>query len=362
MAEIAEQLRFCTSRDGTRIAYGISGGGPPLVWAQYWNHHLKLDRDSAIWRPWLSMLARRHTLVRYDWRGCGLSDRHGVQFSFQALVDDMRAIIDAAGLERFALFGMSGGAAVAMDYAARHPERVCQLVLYGCQARGRLARSTTESERDEAETRLKMIAIGWPGNTPAFGRFFSSLQMPDADPEQLRSFDDLARSTTTATNLIGLLRVFFSYDMRDMLAHVRCPTLVLQPTHGAITPFDEGRMVASLVQGAQLVPLETRNHLLLDNEAAWPQLVAALEDFLPVSSHAAGTLPLEDLTPREREVLELVSRGQANQTVAAGLGISEKTVRNHVSIILGKLGVNSRAQAVALARDAGFGRRARHSG
>lgn len=361
MGELAEQIRFCRSRDGTRIAYGTSGSGPPLVWAQYWNHHLRLDWDSPIWRPWLSMLARRHLLVRYDWRGCGLSDRDGVPFSFESLIDDMRSIIDAAGLGRFALFGMSGGAAVASTYAARHPERVSRLVLYGCQARGRLARSRTKAELEEAQTRLKMIEIGWPGETPAYGRFFSSLQMPEASAEQLRLFDELARSTTTAANLIGLIRIFFTYDLRDILPQVRCPVLVLQPTRGAITPFDEGRMVASLVPGAQLVPLESSNHIVLDSEPAWPKLVAALDGFLPTSPIAHRAFSLDELTPRQREVLELVSQGQANDAVAARLRISEKTVRNHVSIILSKLGVNSRAQAVAVARDAGLGSKAGQS-
>lgn len=362
MGELAEEIRFCTSRDGTRIAYGVSGEGPPLLWAQYWNHHLRLDWHSPIWRPWLSALARRHTLVRYDWRGCGLSDREGVRFSFEDLIDDIAAVRQAARLERFRLFGMSGGAAIAIAYAARHPERVTHLILYGCQARGRLARSTTPSEREEAETRLKMIEIGWPGETPAFGQFFSALQMPDADPEKLRSFDELARSTTNAANLVGLLRVFFGYDLRGILPAVRCPTLVLQPTGGAITPFDEGRTVASLVPGAQFVPLESRNHVLLDGEPPWAQLCAALDEFLPASPAGGAARPLDDLTPREREVLELVSRGQANHAVAAHLRISEKTVRNHVSIIMSKLGASSRAQAVALARDAGFGRRLRQPG
>jgi pimeloyl-ACP methyl ester carboxylesterase/DNA-binding CsgD family transcriptional regulator len=357
MSGLAEQIRFCRSRDGTRIAYGLSGSGPPLVWVQYWGHHLQLDWQSPIWRPWLSVLSQAHALVRYDWRGCGLSDRERLQYSFDNLVEDLEALIDAAGVGRFILFGMSGGAAVSAAYAVRHSERVSRLVLYGCQARGRLARSKTREQIEEAETRLKMIEIGWPDETPAFGQFFSSLQIPDASSEQLRSFDALLRSTTTAANVVALLRSFFGYDLRDVLPGVRCPTLVLQPTQGAITPFEEGLEVASLVPGAQLVPLETRNHILLETEPAWPQLLAALAEFLP-ATHAGNAAPsLDELTPREREVLALVSRGQGNDAIATRLKISEKTVRNHVSIILSKLGVNSRAKAVALARDAGLGGR-----
>jgi len=145
MPHPVEQIRFCTSRDGVRIAYATCGTGPPLVWVAHWVHHLELDWDSPVWRPWLSLLTRRHTLVRYDLRGCGLSDREGVEFPFERLVEDLEVVIDAAGLTRFAFFGMAAGAAIGMAYAVRHPERISHLVLYGGQAHGRLARATTPS-------------------------------------------------------------------------------------------------------------------------------------------------------------------------------------------------------------------------
>src|SRR5574341_50661 len=130
MPQPAQRIRFCTSRDGTRIAYATCGAGPPLVWAASWVHHLELDWDSPLWRPWISLLARRHTLVRYDWRGCGLSDREQVGFSFESFVGDLEAVIEAAGLEQFVLFGTAGGSAIGATYAVRHPERVSHLVLY----------------------------------------------------------------------------------------------------------------------------------------------------------------------------------------------------------------------------------------
>ena len=199
MSHPQQRIRFCTSHDGTRIAYATCGSGPPLVWAAHWVHHLELDWDSPVWRPWLSLLTRRHTLIRYDVRGCGLSDREGVEFSLEKHAEDIDAVVQAAGLKRFVLLGVGGGAgAVAMMHTVKHPEQVSQLVLYACQVRGRLARSTTTRYVDEAETRLKVYELGWPNETLAYGQFFTSLHMPDAPAEQMREYNHLLRQTTFA--------------------------------------------------------------------------------------------------------------------------------------------------------------------
>jgi len=359
MPHPVEQIRFCTSRDGVRIAYATCGTGPPLVWVAHWVHHLELDWDSPVWRPWLSLLTRRHTLVRYDLRGCGLSDREGVEFPFERLVEDLEVVIDAAGLTRFAFFGMAAGAAIGMAYAVRHPERVSHLVLCGGQTHGRLARATTPEQVEEAETRLKVIELGWPNDTPAFGQFFTSLHVPDASAEQFRSFNDLVRRTTSPANAIALLRGLFQTDLREIVPRVRCPTLVLHAREDSIVPFDQGRSIAALIPGARFVQLESRNHVLLDTEPAWQQLVAALDDFLPAHAKLAGTGDplLDELTAREHQVLELVAQGLDNDTIGKRLNISKRTARNHVSLILSKLGVKTRAQAIVHAREAGFGRK-----
>jgi pimeloyl-ACP methyl ester carboxylesterase/DNA-binding CsgD family transcriptional regulator len=360
MSQPGQQIRFCASRDGTRIAYATSGAGPPLVWAAFWVHHLKLDWDSPVWRPWLSMLTRRHTLVRYDLRGCGLSDREAVEFSFEKLVEDFEAVIEATGFDQFVLFGMAAGSAIGMTYAVRRPEQVSHLVLYGSQTHGRLTRGASPEQVEEAETRLKVIQLGWPNDTPAFGQFFTSLHMPDASAEQFRSFNDLVRRTTSPADAVALLRTFFQIDVREILSKIHCPTLVLHAREDSIIPFEKGRSVAGLIPGARFVPLESRNHLLLDTEPAWQQLVEAIDDFLPSppTRPAAGSqFPLDVLTPRECEVLELVAQGLDNGTIGARLGISERTARNHLSTILSKLGIKSRAQAIVQAREAGFGRR-----
>jgi len=359
MSHPAEQIRFCTSRDGTRIAYATCGAGPPLVWVGHWIRHLKFDWESPIWRPWLSWMTRGHRVVRYDWRGCGLSDREGVEFSLEKHTEDLETVVEAAGLERFVLFGMLSEGSAGVVYSVRHPERVSHLILYGAQVRGRFARSETPEQIEEVETRLKVLQIGWPNDTPAYGRFFTSLHIPDATPEQTQSFNEVLRLTSSPANAVALLRAFFKDDLREIAPQVGCPTLVLHARQSTLIPFEEGRLLAALIPGAHFVPLESRNHILLENEPAWEQFVNAVDDFLPAAhrSPEVTALAFDDLTPREREVLEIVAQGLDNYAIAALLKISEKTVRNHVSIIFSKLGVTSRAQAVALARDAGLGRR-----
>jgi pimeloyl-ACP methyl ester carboxylesterase len=357
MSQPAQQIRFCTSRDGTRIAYATGGAGPPLIWAASWFHHLELDWGSPVWRPWISLLTRRHTLVRYDWRGCGLSDREQVEFSFEKFVEDLEAVIAAAGLEQFVLFGIAAGAAIGMTYAVRHSDRVSQLVLYASYARNRLAGNPTPQEVEEAQARLKVIELGWPNDTPAYGQFFAALHMPDASAEQTQSFQDLVRETTSLANNDAMRRTFSRIDVQEIVPKVRCPVLVLHSRGNSVIPFEQGRSVAGLIPGARFVPLDSRNHVLLETEPAWQQFVEALEDFLPAAAKpaVAGDSLLDDLTVREHQVLELVAQGFDNNTIGERLHISERTARNHVSAILAKLGINTRAQAIVRARKAGFG-------
>ena len=350
-----QRIRFCLSRDGTRIAYATCGVGPPLVLVAHVFHHIELDWNSPIWRPWLLFLARRHLLIRYDFRGCGLSDCDHVEFSFEKLVEDFEAVVKAADIDRFVLFAMSGGARVIMPYVIRNPGRISHLVLYGTTPWGPLARSAPREQVEDRQLRLKAIELGWSPDTPGYGPFWTSLHLPDATPEQLRAHNELTRLTTSPTNAVQLLRTLQESDMNELLPQVRCPTLILHARQSAILPFDGGRAVAALIPDAQFVPLESRNHIVLAGEPAWQQFVHAIEDFLPSESGASESI--DDLTAREREVLEFIAQGLGNTEISTKLKISEKTVRNHVSIILSKLGVNSRAQAVARARDFGFGRR-----
>ena len=359
MSKVTQQIRFCTSRDGTRIAFAICGDGPPLLLAQHWIHHLDHDWHSPIWRPWLALLSRRHTVIRYDWRGCGLSDRVGLEFSVDKHLDDLAAVAEMANVSRFALFGMAQGARIAMAYAARHPERVSRLVLYQPSTSGRGAPGRCPEEAEEERTRIKVMELGWRNHPSAYVRFFTSMYMPDATSEQVRAYNDLLRLTTSPEIAIAIYRAFHMTDVRTFVSKVHCPTLVLHSRDNAIVPFDEGRAVAALIPGARFVPLDSSNHVLLDTEPAWPHLVEAVEHFLlaPPAPPIAVPPALDDLTPRENEVLELVARGLDNTTIGQRLRISERTARNHVSTILSKLGVHSRAQAIVRAREAGFGQR-----
>jgi len=362
MSRPTAQIRICTSRDGARIAYATSGKGPPLLWVGHWVGHLDLDWDSPVWRPWLDLLTRNHTLITYDWRGCGLSDREGIGFSWDRYHDDLEAVVAAADLGRFDLIATSASsAAVATTFAARHPAQVNRLVLCGSATRGIVARAATAEQVAEAQTRLRAVEFGWQKERPAYGQFFTSMHMPDASAEQFRHFDDLLRLSTTAQNAVALLRTFYAHDVTGVVSQVRCPTLVLHARGDGIIPFDEGRAVAAAIPGARFVPLESRGHILLDTEPAWQQFVSALDNFLLESKTGSAKINglLDELTVREQEVLELVAQGLDNVTIGKRLSISVKTVRNQVSAIRGKLGVTSRVQTAVRAREAGFGQKLR---
>jgi pimeloyl-ACP methyl ester carboxylesterase/DNA-binding CsgD family transcriptional regulator len=358
VTNVSQQIRFCTTSDGVRIAHATTGRGPPLVKAPNWMTHLEFDRSSLVWRHWIAELSRDFTLVRYDERGCGLSDWDVVDFSFETRVRDLEQVVDANGLSRFPLLAISQGGSIAVAYAARHPERVSHLVLYGAFARGRLVRAATQQERDEAEMNIKLAEIGWGRDDPAFRQVFTMQLMPDGTPEQHRSFNDFQRLTTSPANAARIMREFFSVDVRELAPKISCPTLVLHTREDLRCPFNEGRLLSALIPGARFVPLESRNHILLEGEPAWSQFTSELRAFLPDAKSGARAADLPDafgtLSVREREVVGLIAEGLDNHQIAERLFLSEKTVRNHITSIFSKLGVQTRAQAIVRARDAGF--------
>lgn len=356
-----QHIQFCTSRDKVRIAYAICGDGPPLVRALQWGTHLELDSQSPVWRPWLSALSAGNTLIRYDARGCGLSDRDVEDFSSERHLEDLEAVIEACGLRRFALIGMTGGSFSSVSYATRCPDRVSHLVLYGAYLRGRIARSTTPEQQEETATLLRLIELGWARDEPSFRQIYSSQTIPDATAEQFRSFNELLRKSASPANAARLLRALHADDLGELAPRVRCPTLVMHAREDARVPFEQGRALAAAIPNARFVPLESRNHLLLEQEPAWRTLLDELDAFLPRAKATAPTGAagaIGGLTAREHEVLELVAQGMDNRSIAQRLHMGEKTVRNNVSNILAKLGVRSRAQAIVHAREAGFGRAA----
>ena len=351
-----QHIRFCTAPDGVRLAYATSGKGPALVRAPHWLTHLEFDWRSPVHRPWLEGLNRDHLLVRFDPRGCGLSERDVGDVSFGAWVQDLEAVVDAAGLERFVLFGASQGGPIAVDYAVRHPERVEKLVLHGAYARGRLVRASTPRDEEEAETFLHLARVGWGTDNAAFRRVFAMLFLPEATPEQARWFDDLSRVSTDGDMVARMLGMLHRIDVRPLAPRVSTPTLVTHARGDQRIPFEEGRLLASLIPNAQLVPLETKNHILLPSDPAFAAFFAALRAFLGTQPAPKETLLEEGLTAREREILELIAQGLGNARISERLGISPNTLRNHITSIFGKMGAATRAEAIVKAREEGFGR------
>ncbi|MBD3225901.1 MAG: alpha/beta fold hydrolase [Caldithrix sp.] len=357
-----QQIRYCNSLDGINIAYTTIGQGPPLVRVATYMTHLDYDYDSPVWHHWLRDLSRENTLVRYDQRGCGLSDRNVKEFSMEAWINDLDAVVNAQGLERFALLGPSQGGAVAINYAVRYPEKVTHLILYGSYIRGRFRRKLTKEQRIEANSLIDLMQVGWGKDNPAFRQVFSTLFMPEGTEDQIKWFNDLQRISTSPENAARIERAVYNIDISDVVSKVSVPTMVLHSRGDAMIPFEEGRRLAGLIPNAIFVPLQSKNHLILEFEPAWQHFLNALKGFIkpkkpkPSSAKYLPTSMTEqDLTSREMEILELIARGLNNAQIAQRLFIASKTVRNHITNIYSKLNVANRAQAIVKAREAGLG-------
>jgi pimeloyl-ACP methyl ester carboxylesterase/DNA-binding CsgD family transcriptional regulator len=353
---MVQEIRFVTSPDNVRLGCGSYGVGPVLVKAPNWLSHLTADWESSVWGHWWQELTNSHRLIRFDQRGCGLSDRTVVDLGFEKWVSDLEVVVEQMQVERFPLFGMSQGAAVAIEYAARHPEKVSCLILYGGIARG-WARSGKPIETSQALATL--IRDGWEVDNPAFRQVFTSQFMPDATKEQMDSFNELSRMSTSAGNAVRFQEEVGQIDIVSSLAEVACPTIVFHCRADARVPFEQGEQIASLIPGAIFVPLESRNHILLENEPAWRIFVSEFRRFTRTWGHqyqpysVTGT-PISaktNLTNREVDVLRLIALGKSDRQIAEDLTLSAKTVGNHVRNILAKTdSVNRTAAAIHAAR------------
>jgi pimeloyl-ACP methyl ester carboxylesterase len=274
-----QRTYFCKAEDGTRLAYGRLGDGPPLVRAANWLSHLELDWRFKVWRHWLDLFSRRHTLVRYDARGNGLSDWAPPELSFDRFVSDLGTVFDAAAVQRAPLVGLSQGASVAVAYAARHPERVSALVLIGGCARGWRAKNKPRLTR-AFEAMMVLMRQGWGGRNAAFRQIFTTTFFPEASQELAEEFNELQRLTTTPDNAADLLSALGDIDIREELGRVRVPTLVLHSSDDAVVPMKDGLELASGIAGARFVPLESRNHVVLPTEPAWARFSQEIETFL----------------------------------------------------------------------------------
>jgi len=346
-----QEVRFCRGQDGVRLAYAVHGSGPPLVVVSCWLSHLQHDWQSPVWRHFLDQLGDVATVIRYDERGFGMSDWNVDDFSIEARVSDLEAVLDAVGLDRFAMLGMSGGSAVAMAYAAAHKERVTRLILYGTVCGEPVTLSP--DQRAEEETYRSMIRVGWAKEDADFRRVFTKRFIPDATEEQMRWFDDLQRMSTSPANAVASRIARQQIDIHNDLSRITVPTIVLQAIGDRSTTFDNAVTVSSRIPGARLVSLESRNHILLADEPAWSVFMKEVSAFLEPErrTHTERTDgPNEELSPRERDVLRLAAEGRTNEEIAAALTLSARTVERHLSNTYAKLRLSGRvARAAAVA-------------
>ena len=273
-------IRFCTADDGVRLAYAVMGSGRPLVKAAHWLTHLDYDRESFVWRHWLRELSRRYRLVRYDERGCGLSDWEVPEFSFDAWVRDLEAVVDAAGLERFPLLGISQGGPVAIAYAVRNPERVTHLVLLGSYAVGRRKRANSPEDIALADAIVQMTRASWGRDDPLYRQMFVSRFLPEGTREEWREFDELQRRSTSADNAWRFLQEFGQVDVSDLAPLISVPTLIACARREPGAIFQQSRHLASLIPGSRLLPLDSCNHLLPERDPAWAHFLGELDAFL----------------------------------------------------------------------------------
>lgn len=340
-----QQVGFCTSEDGTRLGFAVHGAGRPIVRVATWLTHLEYDWESPIWRHWLEALSESHTLIRYDERGCGFSAEEFGEPSLASWVADLEAVVAAAGLQRFALFGASQAAAIAVAYAAKHPERVTDLMLYGGYARGRRWRGQAEQEAAV----VAAIPAGWNEGDPTFRRLFSMLFLPHGTLDQMAWYEDLMVRSTSPETAVRLFEARGGLDVRKQARQVQARTMVVHARDDRVVPVAEGRLLASLIPSARLILLESPNHILLADEPAWEYFVSEMHTFLGTGPLASPPVEPSDLSEREQQVLELVAQGMSNEAIGVHLSISVRTVERHLSNVYAKLGVSGKAGRAAAA-------------
>ena len=342
---VKQEVRFCTAPDGVRLAYAVHGAGPPLVRVATWLTHLDFDWESPVWRHWLAALGERHTVVRYDERGCGLSDSEPAIRRSRRGSPISRPSSTPSGWIASRCSAFRRAPAIAVGYAAEHPRA------------GHRPRPLRRLRARPAASRPGRAGGGGdrgdPGrlddDDPTFRRVFSSLFLPHGTPEQMAWYEDLLRSSTTAETAVRLFEARGALDVSPPRAGGRARTLVIHARDDRVVPVEEGRLLAALIPDARLVLLESANHILLADEPAWHYFVSELHAFLGTGPAAGPPAPAVDLSTRELEVLELVAAGLTNEAIAERLFISVRTVERHLSNVYAKLGVSGKAARAAAA-------------
>ena len=355
MKKISQRIRYLRTTDGVRLAWADAGAGPVMIKAANWLTHLDYECESPVWQHWIRFFTDHFHFVRYDERGCGMTDHKVGDLSLERWVEDLEDVVAASDVrEPFSLLGISQGGPICVAYAVRHPERVSKLVLYGSYARGVFRRG----EPDKAkfyQAMIDLVSQEWGSDNPTFRQVFTSRFIPQGTDEQLGWFNDICRKTLTAEIAAKLLESRATLDVTELLGQVRTPTLVLHARGDVVAPITEGHILAAGIPGAQFVELDSANHILLEKEAAWTRFCDEVLEFTGLKGATRGEdLAFASLSPREREVLVLITEGLSNAQIAQRLSISDKTVRNHVSNLFDKLGVWTRAQAIVFAHERGF--------
>lgn len=345
---MVQRTHIATTADGVQLAWTRSGRGPTLVKASNWMTHLRDDVDSPVWGHWIGFLSSHFDFVRFDERGCGLSDRQVEDVSARHWLGDLETVVDAAAIAGPMIqLGISQGSAATIQYAIKHPERVSHLILYGGYARGGLVRGGRHAEHYRAV--MEMARLGWGSDNALFRQTFTARFVPGGSHEQLDWFNDLCRRTVAPAMAYRLIEARANTDIADLLPQVRVPTLVLHARQDEVIPVAEGRRLAAEIPNAEFVELDSRNHVLLAHEPAWRDFQRAVREFTGVARNEDRPEGEAPLTARERRLLDLLRQGKTNAQIAAEAFISEKTVRNHLSSVYRKLGVANRAQAIVKA-------------
>ena len=355
MKKSTQKIRYVRTADGMQLAWAEAGTGPAIIKAANWLTHLEYEWESPVWRHWIRFFSDHYRYIRYDERGCGMTDRNVGDLSLERWVGDVEDIVAAANLsEPFTMLGISQGGAICVAYAVKHPERVSKLVLYGGYARGPFRRGDPD-RASFYQAMIDLVRLEWGSDNPTFRQVFTSRFIPGGTDEQLNWYNDLCRRTLTGDVAVKLLESRAMIDVTDLLPQVRVPTLVLHARGDAVVPITEGHILAAGIPGAQFVELDSDNHVLLDHEPAWKRFCDEVLEFTGLKGSTDGEdAVFTTLSPREREVLMLITQGLGNAPIAERLSISEKTVRNHVSNLFDKLGVWTRAQAIVFAIERGF--------
>jgi len=342
-------VRFATTHDGLSLAWCRSGAGVPFVKAAAWLTHLEFDFESPLWSHWASFLEKNFDFVRYDERGCGLSDRITGQLDLDSWTDDLTRVVEAANPPKpFVLFAMSQGTGAAVHYAARYPENVSHLILIGGYARGAYRRGNAK-DATLYRALVDIFRAGFDESNPAFREVFTKRFVPEGNPEQIAWFNDLCRRATDAENGARLINARAEMDASEALSQLQCPTLVLHARDDGVVPLSEGRHLAQHIPGATFQILDSENHILQAHEPAWDIACKAILEFV---TGEAATVDF-GLTHREQAILDEISKAKSNKEIARVLDVSEKTVRNHATRIFAKMGVTSRQEAIVKSREAG---------